>query len=133
LAARASRAAGGGLLDQALGTLLFKAVVIARIERQLAALKMQDVVDDVVQQIPLMADDDQRAGIGFQEVFQPRVASRSRWFDGSSSSITSGAENSSEASATHLPPTRCCPGDGPASLHQSQGRSGCAPHAPVAL
>jgi hypothetical protein len=41
-------------------------------KRQLAALQMQDRIDHIVEQIAFMADDQQRAGIGAQEILQPQ-------------------------------------------------------------
>ena len=49
-----------GELRHPLRALLLERVVAAGIERDLAALEMQDVIDDVVQEIALMADHDDR-------------------------------------------------------------------------
>ena len=54
-------------LAQTLGTLPFEGVVPARVQRRLAALHMQNVIGDIVQQISLMTDDDHGGGIGPQE------------------------------------------------------------------
>ena len=61
-----------GELRRALGALPLEGVVAARIERQLAALEVEDGVDDIVEQVALVADDDQRAGIGLEEVLEPQ-------------------------------------------------------------
>ena len=66
------RSPRGGLLGHAFGALFFKGIISAGVQRQLAALQMQDVIDNIVQQIALVADDDQRAGIGLQEILQPQ-------------------------------------------------------------
>ena len=58
-------------LRRALGPLPRKGVVVAAIERQPAALDMQDVVGDIVQKIALMAHHDEAAAIGFEEGLQP--------------------------------------------------------------
>ena len=42
------------------------------------------------------------AGYDFRKFSSHSVASRSRWFDGSSSSSKSGSENSKEANATRI-------------------------------
>ena len=46
-----------GELRLALGALPLERVIAARVERQLAAIEMQDVVDDIVEEIALVADD----------------------------------------------------------------------------
>ena len=58
-------------LGQAFGPLPLECVIATGIEGDLAALQMQDIIDDVVEQVALMTDDDHRAPIGFQEIFQP--------------------------------------------------------------
>ena len=59
-------------LRGAFRALLLEGIVTARIQRQLSALQVQDVIHHIVQQIALMADHHQRCGIGFQEVLQPQ-------------------------------------------------------------
>ncbi len=48
-----------------------ESVVIAGIERELAPLEMENVVDDVVEEIALVADHDEAAAIGLEERFEP--------------------------------------------------------------
>ena len=111
-----------------------ESVVAAGIERELAPLEMQDVVDDIVEQIALVADHDEAAAIGLEEILQPQPASRSRWFDGSSSSSRSGSENSSAASATRIrqPPEKaasgwCCASSSkPSPARMRAARAGAA-------
>src|SRR3546814_19318337 len=43
----------------------------AGIKRQLAALQMQDVIDDIVQEIALVADDQDRRAIAFEDILEP--------------------------------------------------------------
>ena len=62
----------GGDLRLALGTLALERVVAAGIKRQLAALEVEDVVDDVVEEVALVADEQNGGGIGLQEVLQPQ-------------------------------------------------------------
>src|SRR4029077_10296280 len=54
-----------------LGPRLDEGVVIARIERELAALEMQDELRDSVQEVAIVADDDDGPAIASQEVLQP--------------------------------------------------------------
>ena len=53
------------------GALRLECVVTARIQHCLATLKMQDVIDDIVQQVAFMADHHHRRAITFQERLQP--------------------------------------------------------------
>src|SRR3546814_12357709 len=46
-------------LRDALGALALEVVVAARIERHLAALQMEDMVDDIVEQVAFVADHDE--------------------------------------------------------------------------
>ena len=62
---------GGGELRHPLGPLALERVVTARIERHLAALEVQDMVDDIVQEVALVADQQDRRAIGFEEILQP--------------------------------------------------------------
>src|SRR5206468_5772525 len=59
-------------LGRSLGTLTLEAVIAAGVERDLAPFEMQDGVDDIVQEIPLVTDDDQRAGVALEEVLKPQ-------------------------------------------------------------
>ena len=59
-------------LRGAFGALALECIITARIERDLAALEMQDIVDDIVQQVALMADHDQLPRIGAEEIFEPQ-------------------------------------------------------------
>ena len=75
LQARALRVLRGlrrGELRRALGALALEAVIAAGVERDLAALEVEDGVDDVVEQVALVADHDQRAGIALEEVLEPQ-------------------------------------------------------------
>jgi hypothetical protein len=63
--------ASGLLLSQPFGTLALKRVIAARIESDLPPFQMQDVIDDIVEQVALVADDDDRAAIGLEEILQP--------------------------------------------------------------
>jgi hypothetical protein len=56
---RVLRGARGGDLRRALGPLALEAVVAAGVERDLAALEVEDGVDDIVEQVALVADDQQ--------------------------------------------------------------------------
>jgi hypothetical protein len=53
---------GGGGSRGAFGPLALERVIAADIQRQLARLKVQDMVDHIVEQVTLMADHQQRAG-----------------------------------------------------------------------
>src|SRR4030095_16912081 len=53
-----------GNLRDALGALFFKPVIIARVKTDLAALEVEDGVDDIVQEVALVADDNEGAIIG---------------------------------------------------------------------
>ena len=64
--------AGGLQLRQPFGTLPFETVVIAGVKLHLAAFEVQDHARHSVQQITLVADQYDQAGIGFQEIFQPQ-------------------------------------------------------------
>src|SRR3546814_5954031 len=55
-------------LRHPLGALALERIVPAGIKRQLAALQMQDVIDDIVQEIALVADDQDRRAIAFEEI-----------------------------------------------------------------
>ncbi len=61
-----------GELRLALGALALERVVAARIERQLAAIEVEDVIDDVVEEIALVADDHDRRGIRLEEILEPQ-------------------------------------------------------------
>src|SRR3546814_4030412 len=54
-------------LRDALGALALEVVVAARIERHLAALQMEDMVDDIVEQVAFVADHDELPRIAAQE------------------------------------------------------------------
>src|SRR5665647_1124145 len=54
--------------------LFFERGVGALVERQLAAIEMQDLVDRGIEQVAVMADDDHGAGVVRQMVFQPQRA-----------------------------------------------------------
>ena len=56
------------------GALLFERGVGALVERQLAAIEMQDLVDRRVEQVAIMADDDHGARIVRQMIFEPQRA-----------------------------------------------------------
>ena len=63
-----------GVEHLARGALLLERRVAAAVERQLAALEMQDLVDRGVEQVAVMADDDHGARIVRQMVLQPQRA-----------------------------------------------------------
>ena len=58
-------------MRQPLGALSLERVIAARIERHLAAFEVEDMVDDIVEQVALVADDDDRAAIILEEILQP--------------------------------------------------------------
>src|SRR5207244_8712160 len=58
----------GPLLRQRLEEIL----VTAGIEPELAGIEMHDVADDAVQQLAVMADQDERARIMLEEAFKPQ-------------------------------------------------------------
>ena len=53
-------------------SLPLKRVIAARIERYSAPFQMQDMVDNIVQQIALMADDEDSCAIILEEILQPQ-------------------------------------------------------------
>ena len=59
-ALRVLRGLSGGDLRRSLGPLALEAVVAAAVERDLAALEVEDGVDDVVEEVALVADHQQR-------------------------------------------------------------------------
>ena len=63
---------GGGLRCQPFVALPFEAVVATGVQGQFSALKVQDMIGDVVEQVAFVADDEKCAGVRFQEVFQPK-------------------------------------------------------------
>ncbi len=66
------RLARGGKLRGPFVAQPLEAVVTAGVHRHLALLEMQDVIDDIVEQVALMADHDDRRAIAAQEIFQPQ-------------------------------------------------------------
>ncbi len=62
----------GGLLRLTLGTLTLERVVTAGVERQLAAIEVEDVVDDVVEEVAFVADEEDRRLVAAQEVLEPQ-------------------------------------------------------------
>jgi hypothetical protein len=56
------------------GALFLERGIGALVERQLAAIEMQDLVDRSVEQVAVMADDDHGARIVRQMIFQPQRA-----------------------------------------------------------
>jgi hypothetical protein len=87
LAGLGAPAIGEGLQLLALGDLLLarrhllglpfrplplERVVAARVKRQLAAIEVEDVVDDIVEEVALVADDDDRRPVAGKEVLQPQ-------------------------------------------------------------
>ena len=82
-ACRCLRCASCFLVDLLVERLPFAALALegriaAAIERELAALEMQDRVDRVVEQVAVVADDDHRVRIARQIVLSHSVPSRSR-------------------------------------------------------
>ena len=63
-----------GVEHFARGALLFERGVGSLVERQLAAIEVQDLVDRGVEQVAVMADDDHGARIVRQMVFEPQRA-----------------------------------------------------------
>ena len=63
---------GRGELRGAFGALPLEIVIAAGVERDLAALEVEDGVDDIVQKVAFVADDDQRAGIILEEILEPQ-------------------------------------------------------------
>ena len=59
------------LVHQAFGTAALKLIVIPCIMHQLLIFQMQNVIDGFVQNIAVMADDDQGLAIAHQKIFQP--------------------------------------------------------------
>jgi len=59
-------------LCRSLRPLLLESIVPASVQRQLAILQVQDRGDDIVEQVPLVADHDQRALIGLEKALQPQ-------------------------------------------------------------
>ena len=51
--------------------LALEGVEIAPVEGQLPVLQVQDRIDCLVEQVPVMADDENRAGIARDEVLEP--------------------------------------------------------------
>ena len=47
-------------------------VVAAGVERQLTLLEMKNGIDHVVEQVALVADDDQGTGVGLEEALKPQ-------------------------------------------------------------
>src|SRR3546814_11559922 len=62
----------GGLLLHAQAALGLEAVVIAAVEHQLGVVDMQDVFDGAVQEMPVMADQQEGARIGLEVALQPQ-------------------------------------------------------------
>ena len=60
------------LLGQPFGALALERVIAAGIKGHLPAFEMQDIVNHIVEQIALMADDDHGAAIGLKEILQPQ-------------------------------------------------------------
>ena len=56
----------------AFGALALEAVIAAAVERDLAALEVEDDVDDIVEQVALVADHHQRAGIILEVILEPQ-------------------------------------------------------------
>ena len=54
------------------GPLFFERVIAARIEGGCAVLQMEDMIDHIVEQIPLVADHQDRRLIAGQEILQPQ-------------------------------------------------------------
>ena len=63
-----------GVQHLARGALFLERGIAALVERQLAPIEMQDLVDRGVEQVAVMADHDHGAGIVGQMVFQPQRA-----------------------------------------------------------
>ena len=57
-----------------LGALLLKIVVAAFVERQLGLIEVENLIDRLVQQIAIMADDQHGMGISFEIIHQPKRA-----------------------------------------------------------
>ena len=96
-------------LGIALGLLLQIGRVVAFIRNAPATVQFKDPAGDVVEEIAVMGDDQDRAGIGRAgDVPASALISASRWLVGSSSSNRSGCFNSSWVSATRRrsPPDR---------------------------
>ena len=65
---------GLALKDLLLAPLALETRVAARPKRELAAFEMQDVVRDVVEQIPVVADDEKRRGLALEIIGEPEHA-----------------------------------------------------------
>lgn len=63
-----------GIQHLAGGTLFLERGIGSLVEGQLAAIEMQDLVDGGIEQVAIMADDDDRARIVRQMIFQPERA-----------------------------------------------------------
>ena len=97
------------LLLQPLGLLLQIAGIIGFVDVIAAAIELEHPVHDIVEEVAVVGDEDDVAGIIDRDAF-PAIAtlSASRWLVGSSSSRMSGFSSSSRVSATRRfsPPDR---------------------------
>ena len=71
-ALRVLRGLGCGQLCGAFGALFFERVIAARVKRDLSTRQVQDMIDDIVEQVALVADHHHHRRIAFEEIFQPQ-------------------------------------------------------------
>ena len=80
------------LLDREPRALLLEPAGVVALERVTApAIELENPLGDVVQEVAIVRDRDDRARVLVQEVLEPRHAEASRWLVGSSSRSMSGA------------------------------------------
>ena len=120
-------------LRQPLGPLPLERVIAAGIERHLAALQVQDVVDDIVEQVALVADDQHRRPVGLAGNSPATASPRGR--DGSTARRAAAGPARRRARRRARPASasrrRSCRAAAAAPPRRSRGRRGCARRGPA--